>query len=284
MTSQLDRIRDLTRNFNNALTEQPQNTIAIASGKGGTGKTFLAANLSYLLAKSKRVLLFDFDFQLSNIHTLFNINPDKTLNAFLDSRCSLNDIITKYNNNLHIVFGNSTLSENFNPSVNQINYLLETLKLYQEQYDYILFDLGAGIGEENLFVLSKSRVKLLLSTPEPTALMDAYMLIKQLKLKDSYQDIYIAINRCIDVNEGESSFSNLKAAVNHFLKINIEYLGQIPESLEIRKSIINQLLYAEQTTEGIVFKALNSINEKVIKIQQLLNINQSSNHRTFNSI
>lgn len=276
MFSQLDNIREFAKVYDEGKVPS-SNTISIASGKGGTGKTFVAANLAYLLSKSKKVLLFDFDFQLSNLHTIFNYNPEKTLNAFFDSKCSLNEVITKYNENLHLVFGNPSVSDNNNPSINQLNYFFNAINNYQNIYDFIVFDLGAGIGLENLTILSKTKMKLIVTTPEPTALMDAYMLIKQLKRKGRNENIYITLNRCMYGNEGEISFNNLKAAINHFLKINIEYLGSIPESLEIRNSIFNQSLFANKATDSDAFQSLNSLNEKIIKIHQLLNINQYAN-------
>lgn len=274
MTGQLDRIRDLEKLFSSDENIFSENIVTVASGKGGTGKTFFAANFAYQYSLSHKVLLIDADFNLSNLHLLFNENPQKTLNTFLESKSGFDEIITKYNPNLDIIFGESGSINSDKPSFNQINKLLGEINNLASKYDLILFDLGAGISDENLHILSKAKSKIIVTNPEPTSLMDAYVLIKLLKSNKHHAGIHIALNRCVEDGEGTEAFKNLKSAVDHFLKTGINFLVEIPESTEVRKSIIDQKLFAQFNKSSKVISALNIAASKISKIHQVFNINQ----------
>lgn len=274
MTGQLDRIRELEKLYNSEENNISDKIVAVTSGKGGTGKTFIAANFAYQYAKTHRVLLIDVDFNLSNLHLLFNAHPQKTLNTFFESKAVFAEIISNYNSNLDIIFGDSGLSRQGKPSFNQINKMFSEINNILSNYDLIVFDLGAGVSDENLHILSKARTKLIITNPEPTALMDAYVLIKLLKSNDNANGIYIAVNRCVDDTEGSQAFQNLKAAVDHFLKVAVNFLVEIPESSEVRKSIIDQKLFAETNLSNGIINSINRAAGKISKIHQVLNINQ----------
>jgi flagellar biosynthesis protein FlhG len=274
MTGQLDRIRELEKLFSSEENIVSEKIVVVASGKGGTGKTLFAANFSYLYAKAHKLLLIDADFNLSNLHILLNVNPQKTLNMFFESKVGFKEIITKHNSNLDIIFGDAGSLSTAKPSFNQLNKLLNEINNISIQYDLIVFDLGAGISDENLHLLSKAKTKIIISNPEPTALMDAYVIIKLLKNNKNEDGIYIAINRCVEESEGPQAFQNLKAAVDHFLKTEIKFLVEIPESIEARKSIIDQKLLAEFTLSGKIISSINTAVSKIGKIHQVFNINQ----------
>ncbi|MBK7632364.1 MAG: P-loop NTPase [Ignavibacteriales bacterium] len=274
MTGQLDRIRELEKLFSSEENTISEKIVVVTSGKGGTGKSFFAANFSYQYSKSYRVLLIDADFNLSNLHLLLNANPQKTLNAFFESNAVFNEIITKYNSNLDIIFGDAGSLSLDKPSFNQINRLFKEINNISSEYDLIVFDLGAGISDENLHVLSKAKTKIIITNPEPTALMDAYVIIKLLKNNKTEDGVYIAINRCREESDGAQAFQNLKAAVDHFLKTKIKFLTEIPESAEVRKSIIDQKLFAEISQSNKVISSINTSVSKISKIHQVFNINQ----------
>ena len=275
MTGHLDRIRELEKLYS---TEEKNNVsekiVVVTSGKGGTGKTFFAANFAYQYSKTHKVLLIDVDFNLSNLHLLFNSHPQKTLNTFFESKAIFTEIISSYNSNLDIIFGDSGLSSLDKPTFNQINKMFSEINNLSTNYDLIVFDLGAGISDENLHILSKAKTKLIITNPEPTALMDAYVLIKLLKNNDNTDGIYIVVNRCVEESEGKQAFQNLNSAVDHFLKVSVNFLNEIPESNEVRKSIIDQKLLAENNQTNKVITSINQTAAKISKIHQVLNINQ----------
>ena len=119
----------------------------------------------------------------------------------------------RYNSNLDIIFGDAGIITDSRPTIYQIERMFEELNKLSTKYDLIVIDLGAGVSEENLFVLSKSQTKIIVTNPEPTALMDAYVVIKLLKNNKSNDSIYIAINRCADDSEGKQSYNNLKSCL-----------------------------------------------------------------------
>ena len=179
---------------------------------------------------------------------------------------------------MNIIFGDSGISDQDRLSFNQFGKMFSEINNLADKYDLIVFDLGAGVSEENLYILSKAHIKLIVTNPEPTALMDAYVLIKHLKINENADGIYVVINRCLEDSEGDQSFNNLKSAVDHFLKTDINYLLEIPESTEVRKSIIDQNLLAEQSKSSQVINSLKSAVSKINKIHQVLNINQTAHH------
>jgi flagellar biosynthesis protein FlhG len=275
MTGQLDRIRELEKLYDSEQNNSLEKIVAITSGKGGTGKTFFAANFAYQYSKKHKVLLIDLDFNLSNLHLLFNSHPQKTLNTFFESKVLFTEIITNYNSNLDIIFGDSGFSSQGKPTFNQMNKMFGEINSLANKYDLIIFDLGAGVSDENLHILSKAKSKIIITNPEPTALMDAYVLVKLLKSNGNTSGIFITVNRCIDQSEGSQAFQNLKSAVDHFLKIQINFLVDIPETSEVRKSIIDQKLLAEKNHSNQAIVSINQSIDKISKIHQVLNINQS---------
>lgn len=280
MTGQLDRIRELEKLFYSEENNVSQNILAVTSGKGGTGKTFFAANFAYQYAKAHKVLLIDLDFNLSNLHLLFNIHSQKTLNTYFESKTIFEEIITKYNSNIDMILGDSGMSNQGTPSINQVDKMFSEINNLANKYDLIVIDLGAGVSETNLHILSKVHTKLVVTIPEPTSLMDAYVLIKLLKNNENTDEIYVVVNRCLEESEGSESFNNLKSAVDHFLKTDVNFLLAIPESADVRKSIIDQKLLAEHNKTNQVIRSINSAVGKINKIHQVLNINQSSLHNS----
>lgn len=281
MTGQLDRIKELEKLYSARQNNSSEKIVAVTSGKGGTGKTFFAANFSYQFALTSKVLLVDLDFNLSNLNLLFNANPQKTLNNYFESRLLFSEVITKYTTNLDLVFGDSGLTNQNKPTISQIEKLFEDLNKLSHKYDLIIFDLGAGVTEENLFILSKVKSKMIITNPEPTALMDAYVLIKLLKSNNADDGINVIVNRCFDEHEGYQAFDNLKSAVDHFLKTKINFVAEIPESSDVRKSIIDQKLLSEKQKSSSVITSINRSISEFSKNHQVLNINQPSLQPSF---
>lgn len=276
MIGQLDRIRELEKLNSTVKNNSLKKIVAVASGKGGTGKTFFAANLAFLYSKHSKVLLIDLDFNLSNLHLLLNIHPQNTLSDFFQSKCLFSEMITPYNSNLEIIYGDSGLTTNIKPALSQINRLITEINNVINQYDLIILDLGAGVNEENISILKRTHIKVIVTNPEPTAVMDAYVVIKTLKSINAEQDCYIVVNRIVEENESNETFKNLNSATEHFLKTKVNFLVSIAESTEVRRSIIDQKLLAISTQSSIVIGAIKSAAERIIKIHQVLNINQPS--------
>lgn len=277
MIGQLDRIIELQQLSLTAKTKQPNKIVCIASGKGGTGKTVFAVNLAYMLAKNKKkVLLVDLDFNLANVHILLNENPVKTIGSFFNYTSPLLSLINNYKNTFDIIFGDSNKSNYKMPGLALIDLLIEKLSELSDSYDAILIDCGAGASDQIVSLLNQSSFNIIVTTPEPTAIMDAYSIIKLVKHNNAEMKNYIVVNKSIDDEEGNTAFTNLNKALKHFLKIQVPLLAVLHEDRDIRASVISQNLFVEIYPASKLTKQFELATDRFIKIIQLFNINQSS--------
>ena len=238
--------------------------ISFSSGKGGTGKSFLSGNIAFTLAEAgKKVLLIDLDLNFSNLSTLFNINSKNSIYHYLTYNKSLSDIIEKFNNNLHLIFGESGKIDHPILTAEKSDLLLSELKNLSTEYDYIFIDTPSGIDNGTLNFLINSDEVILVVTPEPTSIMDSYVILKLLKANGANNSLKAIVNKCFTEEEGKTTFNNLEKAVKHFLKLKVDYLGKIDFSEEIIKSIQNQTMLKQH-------KNFSQISNQIKKIASLM--------------
>jgi len=250
--------------------------ISVCSGKGGTGKSYFAANFAFALSQlDKKVLLVDLDYNFSNINILLNQAANNPLSEFFEQKKSLGDLISSYNDNLHLIFGDSGKDNYPRLSREVLDYFFISLNRISELYDYIIFDSAAGANEITIHQLIKSDYKIIVTSPEPTAIMDAYVLLKFLCAGNAFQDSYVVINKCMSQEDGLQAFSNLFTAVKHFLGIFPEMIGSIHFDSEIHRSIIQQELLMESMPKSRAAAEIITIAKKFIIIAQVANNNQS---------
>ncbi len=249
--------------------------IAFSSGKGGTGKSFVILNTAYALARlGKKILLLDVDLNLSNINIMLDVKVDQTLYHFLKDKAALPELISKYLPNLHFLFGDSGKSDH--PEMNEANSqkIFNGLIEISSNYDFILLDTGSGVGEEVMSFLTYSDYNVIVTTPEPTSIMDAYVVVKLLSREGIKQNKFIVVNRCNNENEANLAFENLNKASLHFLKESLQSAGWLPYSENASKSILDQKLYIAENTETHLSKRIYSLARKISKIKQVANSNQ----------
>ncbi len=250
---------------------------ASCSGKGGTGKTFVTLNLAYALSKKgKKVLLVDLDTNMSNANILINAKPQRTLIEFFSSRASLRELIYHYDNNYDFIFGDSGRLDY--PKINQfkVEDLFFSLRELSSEYDYIFLDLSSGAAPETLAILSHADGNLIVATPEPTAIMDAYVIIKLLKQEGSVKDKYLIINKSGSAQEASTAFDNLNKASEHFLKEQLRFLGMVRSEDTASRSIIEQeLALKKYATSRLTFDILK-VAENFSEFTHLANNSQPS--------
>ncbi len=216
--------------------------ITIASGKGGVGKTNFAVNFAYVLANQfdKRVLLIDADIGMANVHLFLNADPKKNIkNLFFGER--VEDVIQK-SYGFDVLLGFSGIDELEELDEVSIQSIIFDLERISSGYDYVLIDTGAGVDEKVISFLRASHKAYIITTPEPTALMDAYALIRSIYNLYGYESFKVVVNMCKNKEEGSVTFNKLKMTVKKFLGIDIELLGYLPYTNNLRVSVKNKEL------------------------------------------
>jgi flagellar biosynthesis protein FlhG len=249
--------------------------ISICSGKGGTGKTFFAANFSKSLASvGKRVLLVDLDLNFSNLNILLNQASNNSLSEFIEQKKSLTEVIFNYDKNLDLIFGDSGREDYPRVSKEVLNYFFISLNKVMDDYDFIILDSSGGADELTLHQLVKSDYVIIVTSPEPTAVMDAYVVTKLLIAENSSSEKLVVVNKCFDKEDADSAFTNLELAAKHFLGESPEMLGFISFDVSAHKSIVNQQLLVKESPDSKSALDITRITSQFLTITQVANINQ----------
>ncbi len=216
--------------------------LAVASGKGGVGKTLLSINMGKCLSDGgSKVLIIDADFGLSNIHLMLGLNPEKTLSDFFYGRAEFKDILVKVNDNLYFISSGSGIYELARLPGDQILNLVRRLQeLSEDNYDWVIFDTPPGIHEDTLMVTSAVDIPVILTTPEPTAVADAYALIKILNRESGVESFYLLVNKAENYREAEKVYESIQLLAEKFTTAKINFAGSIKYRKNIIRRIINQ--------------------------------------------
>ncbi|WP_411955466.1 MinD/ParA family protein [Alkalibacillus sp. S2W] len=221
-------------------------TIAIFSGKGGVGKSNFALNFSMALSEQgKSVLIFDLDIGMGNIDILLGLQPRQNLSTMLEKKLQISDIIEAGPQRLSYIAAGTGLSDFFHLDRSKYDYFIRQLQHVTTAYDYIIFDLGAGMSEEHLAFIQAADESIVVTTTEPTSITDAYAAIKQLVAHSKRQDLQLSllVNRASDRDEGEFAYTKLNAVVMKFLNQSLSYQGYIPDDSTVVQAVKQQQPY-----------------------------------------
>ncbi|UHA59275.1 MinD/ParA family protein [Metabacillus litoralis] len=259
-----DQAERLRQRLNSLKTQAK--SIAVMSGKGGVGKSNFSLNFSLALQKeNKRVLLFDLDIGMGNIDILIGESSKYSIVDFFQKDLSLSDIISTGPDGLEYISGGSGLGTIFKLDETKFQRFLQQLDLLFKVYDYIIFDMGAGISEDSLrFLLSVDEI-IVITTPEPTSMTDAYSAIKHVCLNHPTIPFSIVVNRAFNKKVGDSTYSRFAQTITQFLSRQVSLLGIIPDDSTIMKAVIDQkpvLLYQPNCQAS---KALITISKDFIR-------------------
>ena len=246
------------------------NIIAIASGKGGVGKTWLSITLAHHLARAgRKVLLFDGDIGLANVDVQLGLTPTNDLAEVFAGRARLKEVITSHKiKGLDIIAGRSGSGSFGTVSPERMHQLNQELVALANEYDIVLLDLGAGV-EHHVRALSMiaSRCVIVL-TDEPTSLTDAYAFIKLSHAQKHAPDIQIVVNQASTLKEGERTYGAILKACESFLKISPPCLGIVRRDPKVKESIRSQTSLVEKwpgTTAAVDAATISTklmVNEK----------------------
>ncbi len=277
MFGQAERVLELERLSNTNNSEKSSKIIAFTSGKGGTGKTFVSLNIAFALSKeNKKILFVDLDPNLSNANILLNVVATKTLYNFFTGRNLLAEQITEYEPNLHFIFGDSGKLDYPKTKPELLKNFFHQLRLLQNKYDIVILDTGSGASEDEIGILLNADHNIIITTPEPTAVMDAYVIIKLLSSRKSTGSKMLIINKCNEKKESVATFNNLSMAAKHFLKEKLNLLGEIDYDAAVSRSILTQELFYKKYSRSSVGIQISKISKSLYEIVQMANNNQTT--------
>jgi flagellar biosynthesis protein FlhG len=223
-----------------------RNVIAVASGKGGVGKTWFSITLAHALAQAgRRTLLFDGDLGLANVDVQLGLQPRGDIASVIAGQSKLSDIVMPYDggasrNGLDIIAGRSGSDKLADLGPAKIVALRNELQTFARHYDWVVLDLGAGIERTVRLMAANSRACLVVTTDEPTAITDAYAYIKITALERLPQGIHIVVNMASSIEEGERTYGTLLRACREFLKIEPPLAGVVRRDDQVKETIRRQ--------------------------------------------
>lgn len=247
MNKQADNLRIMAQYMKNNLQakimgqEKPTRVITVTSGKGGVGKSNFSVNLSIALSDLKqRIILLDADLGLANIDVIMGISPPYNLAHVIAGEKTIPEIMCDGPKGIKIIPGGSGMHELANLKEWQLENFLTKLSHLEGTADYLIIDTGAGLSKTVLsFALAADEI-IVVTTPEPPALTDAYGLIKTVRQQRYNGQVKVVVNRVSSAADGLVVYNKLKIAINRFLKYSIEYVGALREDPKVGQAVKEQ--------------------------------------------
>jgi flagellar biosynthesis protein FlhG len=244
--------------------------IAITSGKGGVGKTSIVANLGYSFAKlGKKVLIFDADLGLGNLDVLLGLAPKYNLSHVIMGEKTIQEILITGPGNMNILPASSGIQELTQLTREQKIQILTELDLLINDVDLLFIDTAAGISSNVMDFNATAQEIIVVVSPDPTSITDAYALMKVLSLKYSEKVCKLLVNMTRRLEEGREVFRQLHLVTDRFLDISIEYLGCILYDDKVTRGVKSQKIVSELFPDTQASKCFNELARKISKMPPL---------------
>jgi flagellar biosynthesis protein FlhG len=248
--------------------------VAVTSGKGGVGKTFVSANMAAALAKrGLRVLVLDADLGLANLDVVLNLYPKVTLHDVFTGKAKLEEAIIKAPGGFSVLLAGSGMVEYSRLTPEVRHDFLRIMNGLVPHYDIVILDTGAGISDVVLFAVSLASEVVVVATPEPTSLTDAYATIKVLVGQQKRQTIRMVINQTARLGDGRAITVQLQQVLDRFVTtdpakpVRLLHMGDIPADPSVRQAVMRRQLLM-QSQPGC--PAALAVSQIAIKIQDAL--------------
>ncbi len=224
------------------MTHFSHQLIAFASGKGGVGKTVLAATYAHaLVQQGQKVLLFDGDFGLANIDIQLGLSPTHDLADWLNGTHALNQIITHDSQTgLDVITGRNGNQNLLNLPIEKIQQIHDDLLLLATHYDTVVVDLGSGLEKSTQLLAQTTGTVFVICTDEPTALIDAYAFIRQMHTQNPQLTIRVIVNSADSEKQGVRTFETLEKTCTHFLHFQPVLQGIVRRDTHVKQAVCAQ--------------------------------------------
>jgi flagellar biosynthesis protein FlhG len=244
--------------------------IAVTSGKGGVGKTFVSANLAAAMAKrGQRVLVLDADLGLANLDVVLNLYPKITLHDVFTGKAKLEEAIIRAPGGFSVLLAGSGMVEYSRLTPEVRGDFLRIMNGLVPHYDVVILDTGAGISDVVLFAVSLASEVLVVATPEPTSLTDAYATIKVLVGQQKRQTIRLVINQTARLGDGRAITTQLQQVLDRFVTtdtgkpVRLVHMGDIPADQAVRQAVMRRQLLLQAMPGSPAALAISQLAAKV---------------------
>lgn len=228
--------------------EQPRQgarLITVTSGKGGVGKSNFTLNFALALqSMGKRVLVFDADIGMANIDVLMGMSAKYNLYHLLRREKRIDEIIERGPGSLSLIAGGSGLSDLFSLSQSDLNYFMQQIETVADGMDFVIFDTGAGLSQENFNFIQSADECIVVTTPEPTSITDAYALIKVVSSRERGTRFKLIVNRASDEKEAAQTADKIRVAAQKFLNVDVPLLGYISDDSHVVQAVKKQVPFS----------------------------------------
>lgn len=286
MRDQAERLRQLAQGYQSAakkpIIKQPDSrarVITVTSGKGGVGKTNLTVNLALALANlGQKVLIIDADLGLANVEFVLGMTPKYNLLNLLDDSYQINDVVMDGPRGVKFMSGGSGIYQLANLSDAQIQKIINQVVLFDRWANIILIDTGAGLHRNVLnFVMAADEV-IVITTPEPTAIADAYAVMKAYAAHYGRAPLRLVVNRVLEMDEGQAVVDKLGKVSQRFLGVGVTNLGFVYEDPNVLKAVKSQMPVMVAHPETIAARCIDHIAQRLLYGKE---VNQPSGIKGF---
>ena len=257
-------------------------SVAISGGKGGVGKSNLAVNLALELgAVGKNTTILDADLGLANADLICGVTPEHHLGHVVAGWKSLEEISIYLSSNVRLIPGGSGIAKLADMSLKEETNILEEMQELESSLDFLIIDTAAGVAENVMNVIDAADIAVIVATPEPTSIVDAYATIKVIANRSPEKDIRIVINRVIGIGDAEEVFNQIKTVVRQFLNKSITFLGMIPNDDLLIEAVKEQKPIVRLNPETPASRAIRMIAQSLARHSHSSQSNEAESAGSF---
>lgn len=262
MKDQAESLRELARAAGRLARRA--RVVTVTSGKGGVGKTNLSVNLGIALVRQGlRVAIVDADLGLANVDIVLGLDPHCTLADLLYDGRSVEDVLIDAPGGLKVLAGASGVHELASLPAAELRRLLQHIERLDSLFDVILIDTGAGIGPNVINFALASEEVIVVTTTDPSALADAYAVMKVITLRRSKARLRVVVNMASNVAEGQATFRRLEAATDRFLGFRPELLGIVPRDEAVPRAGLRQTPFVSTSPSVAASRAVEEMARRI---------------------